>query len=410
MTNSAPYKLHIISHTHWDREWYLSLENFRSRLVDLIDNLLDILDNDPNFLHFHLDGQTVVLEDYLEIRPAQRERLSRHISSGRILIGPWYLQNDEFLTTGESTIRNLLLGRRICRADFGVEPMPIGYVPDQFGNISQLPQILRGFAIQSAIFGRGYDRSAGAEFFWKSPDGSKVLAVFLIQWYNNLQRLPRKPADAIAMIRELMEGQKGQAHTRHLMMMNGVDHLEAQENLSEIINDVNALDPGFQLVHSTLPNYVEAVRAELPAPQTVAGEFRWGDNGGVIPSTASSRVHLKQSNFRLQQELQSWVEPFAVLASLFGSRYKAGDMIDYAWKTLMQCHPHDSICGCSIDEVHFQMEGRFSRVSDVLADQLSRSLRHLAAGVDSTRRGHHSTLTVFNPLPCSRSEVFETNL
>ena len=405
------HRLHLISHTHWDREWYLSFETFRLRLVDVIDGLLALLDSDPEFRFFHLDGQTIVLEDYLAIRPHQRERLGGHIRDGRILIGPWYLQNDEFLTSGEATVRNLLIGRTHCHQLFGVDPMPVGYVPDQFGNISQLPQILRGFGIESAVFGRGHAGPDGAaEFAWASPDGSAVFAVLLHQWYNNAQRLPRDPDRATAMCREIIGVQTGRARTPHLLLMNGVDHLAPQENLSAIIHDVNARQPGFQLVHSSLPLYVDTVRALVASPPTHTGELREGDDGAVLPGTASSRVHLKQENFALQNELEAWVEPYSVLVRLEGGRHESRDAIEYAWKLLIRNHPHDSICGCSIDEVHRQMEARFSRVRDVLADQLRRRFRHLTGGVRDPLPGRHSTLAVFNPLPRRRSDVLTTTI
>ena len=407
----ANRRLHLISHTHWDREWYLSFETFRLRLVDVIDNLLALLDDDPEFRFFHLDGQTIVLEDYLEIRPHQRGRLGAHIRDGRILIGPWYLQNDEFLTSGEATVRNLLIGRTHCHQLFGVDPMPVGYVPDQFGNISQLPQILRGFGIESAVFGRGHRGPDGvSEFMWTSPDGSGVFAVLLHQWYNNAQRLPRDPERAVAMCREIIDVQMARAATPHLLLMNGVDHLAAQENLSAIVRDVNARQPGFQLLHSSLPLYVDTVRALVASPPTHTGELREGDDGCVLPGTASSRVHLKQENFALQNELEAWVEPYSVLVRLEGGRYESRDAIEYAWKLLIQNHPHDSICGCSIDEVHRQMEARFSRVRDVLADQLRRRFRHLTGGVRDPLPGRHSTLAVFNPLPRRRSDVVTTTI
>lgn len=393
------YQLHVISHTHWDREWYLSHENFRLLLVDLIDHLIEIMEGDPGYRFFHLDGQTIVLEDYLEIRPAMRERLQKLITDGRVLIGPWYLQNDEYLTDGESTVRNLLIGHRMCR-EYGVAPMRVGYVPDQFGNIAQLPQILRGFNIETAVYGRGSEGPGKRpEYTWRGSDGSEVFAVHLFQWYNNAQRLPVEPERAVAMCREIIEAQSARAQTRHLCLMNGVDHLEAQENLASVLKSTNAAAEGFELTHSTLPVYLEAVRADLPNPPVFEGEMREGDEGAVLSGTASARIHLKLSNFHCQQTLRRWVEPFAVLARVCGSPYAAEDALDYAWKLLIQNHPHDSICGCSIDEVHFQMEARFRRVQDVINDQLRRSFRYLAAASAGEASGHHSLLTLFNANP-----------
>lgn len=143
----------VISHTHWDREWYMPLELMKIRLVDLIDHCLDILKKEPTY-RFHLDAQTVVLEDYLSIRAGSEQELRQYISEGRLLVGPWYLQNDFYLTSGEATVRNLLVGKQVAE-HFG-RCEKVGYAPDQFGNISQLPQILRNFGIDNFIFGRGY--------------------------------------------------------------------------------------------------------------------------------------------------------------------------------------------------------------------------------------------------------------
>ena len=168
----------LVPHTHWDREWYQTFQQFRMRLVHAIDRLLDILDRDPAFTHFMLDGQTVVLDDYLEIRPEQSERLKHYIGSGRIQVGPWYLQPDEFLVSGESMVRNLQIGLRQA-AEFGGQ-MRAGYVPDCFGHIAQLPQILRGFGIDNAVFWRGVGLEAHkSEFFWAAPDSTQVLVIFL---------------------------------------------------------------------------------------------------------------------------------------------------------------------------------------------------------------------------------------
>jgi len=179
-------EVHIISHTHWDREWYLTFEQFRVRLVKLVDHLLEILEKEPEYRCFMLDGQTVLLKDYLAIKPWNKERIKRYIKEGRILIGPWYVLPDEFLPGGESHIRNLLLGDKLCR-EFGGK-MNEGYLPDSFGHIAQMPQILKGFGIKSAIFWRGVSNKVKTtEFIWEAPDGSRV---FTIYWLESFYHLP----------------------------------------------------------------------------------------------------------------------------------------------------------------------------------------------------------------------------
>jgi alpha-mannosidase len=189
-----------------------------------------------------LDGQTIVLDDYLEVRPEQEERLKKYIRSGRIQIGPWYVQPDEFLVSGESLIRNLQLGLRQA-ADFGAL-MRVGYVPDCFGHIAQLPQILRGFGIENAVFWRGVGAEAHkSEFFWAAPDGTQVLVIFLAgaMGYSNAANLPLDPEEFAARVEFLAAPLLPMATTNTLLFMNGSDHLEPQDGLPETIEAANKL-------------------------------------------------------------------------------------------------------------------------------------------------------------------------
>ncbi|GFP21795.1 mannosylglycerate hydrolase, partial [Candidatus Hakubella thermalkaliphila] len=187
-------ELIVVAHTHWDREWYLTFQQFRYQLVKLIDQLLDILEMDRDYVNFMLDGQTVVLEDYLEIRPENKERLKKWIEEGRINIGPWYTQPDEFLVSGESLIRNLMLGHKVGK-EFG-NVMEHGYLPDSFGHISQMPQILQGFDIDTAFIMRGVGDEVGqTEFYWEAPDGSRVLTHYLAAGYGNVNTMRPNPKD-----------------------------------------------------------------------------------------------------------------------------------------------------------------------------------------------------------------------
>ncbi|NLC58255.1 MAG: hypothetical protein GX774_15590 [Armatimonadetes bacterium] len=399
------YVLHVVSHTHWDREWYLPFQRFRMRLVDLIDHLLALLDRDPEFRFFNLDGQTIVLEDYLQIRPENEERLRRYIGEGRILVGPWYQLNDEFLVSGEATIRSLLVGHRLAQAFGGT--MKVGYLPDQFGNISQMPQILRGFGIDNAIFGRGWARNGNpVDFLWQSPDGSQVLANFMAFWYNNLQRLPEETDAAVATVKRARDLLAPLATTRHLLLMNGVDHLEAQENLSPILKAVSerlrAEGSPDEVRHSTLQQFVDALRAEAPRDQlpVVRGELRDDPGGMVLAGTLSSRMYLKQANWASQVGLEKWAEPLQAWAWMAGDYYDQG-ALRYAWKLLMQNHPHDSICGCSVDEVHAEMMPRFWQVQQ-LADELSeRALHFLGERIhvgEPPAAGPAAAVVAVNPL------------
>ncbi|MBQ7728286.1 MAG: hypothetical protein IJT60_06915 [Clostridia bacterium] len=379
MNDQAAKKYCIISHTHWDREWYIPLENFRMRLVDLIDHLLDILKKDKEY-RFHLDAQTIVLEDYLEIRPEREKELKKHIKSGRILVGPWYVQNDFHLTSGEATIRNLIIGTKIAE-DFG-KCTQIGYAADQFGLISQLPQILSRYGIDNCIFGRGFDRGDDkhertTEFYWATEDGSHVLCEHMRFWYNNAQRFSPDPEGALALARGRGEMCSKCCSTSNYLLMNGVDHLEAQEDLSAILKKVRPLlAPDEEIFQDTMPEFLDRVKAELKANgtelKTFMGEFR--DNGAdnVLTGTLASRVYLKQWNAKLQSLLEKKFEPLYAFTSMCGIQEFPKDYDTYMWKVLIQNHPHDSICGCSVDAVHEHMVDRFKRVNENVQDLIKR--------------------------------------
>src|SRR5436305_8084351 len=232
----------LVPHTHWDREWYQTFQQFRIRLVHTIDTLLDILDRDDKFSHFMLDGQTIVLDDYLEVQPEQEERLKGHIRAGRIQVGPWYLQPDEFLVSGESLVRNLQIGLQRA-AEFG-ETMRVGYVPDCFGHIAQLPQILQGFGIDNAVFWRGVGPEAHhSEFYWTAPDGTSVLVIHLADalGYSNAVMMPLTAEDFVTRVELLTAPLLAKATSNTLLFMNGDDHLEPQDGLPEVIESANKL-------------------------------------------------------------------------------------------------------------------------------------------------------------------------
>lgn len=395
--------LHVISHTHWDREWYLTFQQFRMRLVDLIDNLLYILDNDPDFKYFSMDGQTIVLEDYLQIRPEKRAVLEQYIREGRIIIGPWYQLNDEFLVSGESTIRSLLVGHRLAQ-EFG-PVMKVGYLPDQFGNISQMPQILNSFGIDNAIFGRGLQLEGDRkmEFWWESPDGSRVLASLMAYWYNNAQHFPNDTQEAIQYTLRLRDMMKDISHTGQLLLMNGVDHLEAQPDVGDIIKRVNEKLEEDEIVHSTLPAYIDAIKKSIQESGAqlgvIRGEMREDRGGNVLAGTLSTRIYLKQANEASQTALEKYAEPAASFAYTLGKQYPQG-FLRYAWKLLMQNHPHDSICGCSIDQVHREMMPRFDQVRQIASELTDRALSAVANNIKTDA----DSLVIFNPLNWTRTD------
>jgi mannosylglycerate hydrolase len=381
--------VHVVSHTHWDREWYLSYEQFRLRLVGLVDRLLDLMESRPDYEYFHLDGQTIVLEDYLELRPAQEPRLRKLIEQGRILIGPWYDMPDEFLVSGESLVRNLARGHRVAR-QFGT-PMPVGYLPDLFGHVAQMPQILRQFGLDNTILWRGFGGTR-AEYWWEAPDGSRVLMMHLPpEGYCNATRVHFKPELMIERATRAIAVESSRTAVGEVLLMNGVDHVEPHPVIPELTRQLaNTL--GTNVKHSTLPAYVAGVREAVgngaaSRLEVVRGELRGGEEyANLLPGVLSARVYIKQANARVQTLLEKRAEPLAAFAWMLGERYPAEEL-QYAWKTLLQNHPHDSICGCSVDAVHEENMVRFGRAEQVARGIVDTAARTIARGVPAAAAG-----------------------
>ncbi|MCJ8013648.1 glycosyl hydrolase-related protein [Paenibacillus sp. KQZ6P-2] len=407
---------HFISHTHWDREWYLTFEQFRFRLVQLIDHLLELLDSTPEFRYFHLDAQTIIFEDYLAIRPHKRAQLERYVREGRILTGPWYVQNDVFLTSGESTIRNLMEGIRYARSIGG--EMKNGYFPDHFGLIGQMPQILLGVGIDNTVFGRGYDihKHGSPHFFWSAPDGSEVSAIYMANWYNNAQRLPTETKDLLKTFEMIKDKAFAVTEFPHYLMMNGVDHLEAQEDLPEALHILrNHYDNDYEFVHDSLPRYIDIIRRFMlenrDAFPVVSHELREGNDQSVLASTLSSRVYIKQADAECHDLIEKWLEPVSSWCSMLNLDPYDNDYMTYLWKLWMQNHPHDSICGCSHDDVHAHMMSRYASIREAGEAILDQKLEILARQIDRQRfKQEDQKLLIVNTSQSAERHVVQTEL
>lgn len=348
---------HIISHSHWDREWYLPFETFRVELIELVDSLLNILEHNSDFI-FHLDGYTLLLQDYLEIKPQNRELIKKYVKSGNLLVGPWYVLSDEFLTSGESTIRNLLYGTSDAKELGAV--MNVGYLPDQFGHIAQLPQILKGFDIDSAVFARGIQDGI-AEHIWHGLNNDSTLAISLTHWYGNAQQIPTSKSELDRYLTEASKKQGKTTLSKNLLLMNGCDHIFPQEKLSEALKAYNG---DWSLKHENLPSAIKKIKdsTDLNSLPVRYGELRDDNDKFILASTHSSRVYLKLQNYSLQTTLEKELEPLSSLLLATNKGAYPFNEIKYAWKLLIQNHAHDSICGCSVDEVHREMEVRNEKV------------------------------------------------
>ncbi len=451
--------IHILSNTHWDREWRFPFQETRINLIKLLDYLIELMEKDPEYKYFNFDSQSIFLEDYLEFRPQNEARLKKLISDGRIIVGPWYTLPEEFSVSGESLIRNLLMGRRMGQA-FG-KTSGVGYTPTSYGQISQLPQIYQGFGIDGMMFYRGIHHSECTnEYFWEGADGSRILGIRLsrhvsrgaffiyvshrtmhdsdwmgyrwgeegvLSFHLNradfdheeepvLIRSPYgktfKPEIIETGIKQAMDDILSQATTDCLVLFDGMDSTYPNKNLPEILKQANAVNPDWRFMHSSLPLFLEDLKSQIdPDKLTVLkGERRHPspDNmfNAFLKDALSSRMYIKQRNAEAERALLQWAEPFScIVQNLTGVEYPERELVK-AWKYLLSNHPHDSIGGLSPDQIHKDMMYRFDQ-AQIIADTLTKeALGEIIAKIDTSDADPGDVLiTVFNPSPFERDEI-----
>jgi mannosylglycerate hydrolase len=390
---STRRRVDIVPHTHWDREWYSSFQTFRLRLVDLLDDLLPRMEADPAYARFLLDGQLAVVDDYLAVRPEAEGRLRRLIGSGRVAVGPWYTLPDEFLVGGETLVRNLQLGLRTADRFGGA--MPVGYLPDMFGHVAQMPQILAGFGFEHAVVWRGVpdaiDRSG---FWWQALDGTAVRAEYMPQGYGNGSALPD---DAKAFVRAVTAFADlwGDLLTGPVLWMNGTDHQMPQPWLGRVVAEANDIQSDLDLRISSLAEHLADAPTEgLP---TWRGELRSGARANLLMGVVSNRVDVRQAAAGAERALLQGAEPLSAL-HLPPGRWP-GALLDEAWRAVVLNSAHDSVCACSIDDVCDAVLHRYSEATDIGSGLADRAVAALGARVD------HDGPVIVNPTARPRRGV-----
>jgi len=445
--------VHVICNTHWDREWRFSFQQSRMMLVRMMDGLLELMKNNPDFAYYHLDSHVIMLDDYLEIRPEKRDEVVELVKSGRLLIGPWYTLPDATMTEGEGLIRNLLVGHKAAAA-YG-QVMKVGYTPNGFGQVSQTSQIYRGFGLDTVMFYRGINRVAApqSEFIWEAPDGSQCLAFRFGQFsrYNFHYLLyrpvlknrffgeggkyfwkeggvPFHPADLDTYNKEywLIEATEpvnwdnmdralgelmdelSESTTRHKLGMAGDDQMGPNGRLTELVKRASEVREDVELKFANLPEYMQEYRAEQPDDlKVVKGEMRHASYNGLMTDLywgiLGARSYMKIEAFKQETNFFRWAEPFATFAWVLGREYPQA-FLNLAQKMLLENQAHDSIGGCALDKIHRDVMHRFSETNEISNVLLRESVAHVLTQVDAGEKGDY-LLAVFNPLPFPRSEV-----
>jgi mannosylglycerate hydrolase len=391
-------KVSVVVQTHWDREWYLPHQAFIARLLHVMPMVADQLEA-GELESFLFDGQTAAMEDLLaNCEPELGARVRRLVRQQRIILGPWYVMADQFLSSGEALLRNLEIG--IADATALGNCQRVGYLPDTFGHIAQMPQLLRNFAIGTAVLWRGVD-SAHSEFDWRSPDGSVAGTVFLTQGYY------QHPFNTVQWQQGLgsyLDQVAPRSLSGQLLLTQGGDHLVTSRDLAARIAQFNQAQSGYQLVQDTLAGHVDAALGKSAGRRaTIAGELRQNGQAFVLPDVLSTRRYLKKLNQEAEDRLLGVVEP--LLAHLVPPQEYPAAYLEQTWRLLIQQQAHDSICGCSTDAVHEEMQQRYVLLQqrmDALVERACAGAGMIALSANAgggDAFADDSRFTLFNPLP-----------
>lgn len=421
-------KIFLYSGTHWDREWYQTFQGFRHRLVEMADVLLDGLDRRDDYGVFHFDGQTIVLEDILEIAPDLESRFAEYIKDGRIVIGPWYCMPDEFIISGESLIRNLQMGKEICHK-WGVEPSCEGYICDIFGHIAQMPQIFDGMNIHHTVLGRGTNKhNVPMHFRWRAPDGTDVRAFKLddAKGYGDFTEFAAGTTgtaegaaleDVVNRIRDYAVARAGDANIPVVRYLDALDHNNWHADSPTYVKALQEIFPDAEVYHVNIEEFCKAVDSyidELPFRDGELNETTKlpGGFAHLITNVLSSRYPIKKANDIIQTRLEKIVQPMYA----YGMSRSRDGFLKLAQKYLIQNHPHDSICGCSIDQVHRDMMYRFDQ-SRLLLDEITKRVERTflngsfdAVSVTAENSRDSRILRIYNPLPYRMKKMIRCDL
>ncbi|VEB96476.1 Mannosylglycerate hydrolase [Cedecea lapagei] len=392
--------VHLIQHTHWDREWYFTENDSKIVLYYFMLDLIYRMEQDETIGPFILDGQTVMLEDFLQVAPEYRERLQKLVSDGRVLIGPWYTQSDFLVVGAESIARNLLLGLADCKA-WG-SYMPVGYVPDSFGQSAQLPMFLREFSIDSAVIWRGWCEHdvATSEFCWQAQGGQKVIAAVLPWGYGCAKWLPTEPQQLAEKLPSILEKQARFSATDNLLLPNGNDQSPFEYAVPEALEKLNARQDQYHFKRSSFGDFFAALRTGEHQLPTWRGELLSPKYMRIHRGIFSTRADIKQLNAALEQFVSQTLEPLLALTWRLGLPYPQ-QAVENIWREAMKSHAHDSIGGCNSDRVNQMVKGRLQSGKESASQLFELNMKMLSEGIEATQHG--KKIVVFNPLPRQRS-------
>ncbi|MCS2157290.1 alpha-mannosidase [Scandinavium sp. H11S7] len=396
--------IHVIPHTHWDQEWYFTHQDSSVLASYNFMEVIRTLESTPEYTHYHLDGQTAVVEDFLAAKPDYRQRLETLVSNKRLFIGPWYTQTDTFNVNGESIIRNLKYGINTARK-LG-HCMEVGYLPDTFGHNAQMPTLLQGCGLDNIIFWRGIDhdtQSRHSNFIWQAPSGRQVLAGNMIYGYGAAKNINASPAHLVGKIYPMVERIRTLSGLNDLLLPCGGDQVNIDPSLPEVLSAATASSPhGDIYAISSMEAFVETLRERRDELLSWSGELKAPRYTRIHKTIGSVRYDIKQLNYRTEQFLLKKLEPVVAIARANGVQVNT-EWVDIAWKTILRSQAHDSIGGCNSDATNQDIAHRLRQ-----AEQTAHSLWNLVVRELATSTCQDGDVMVFNPQPRSWSGTLES--
>jgi mannosylglycerate hydrolase len=453
-------RIHVISNTHWDREHRHGFQETRIMLVELIDELIEIMENNPNYKYFTFDGQSIVIDDYLEVKPQMKKRLSTLIKDGRILIGPWYSLLDCNSANGEAIVRNLLKGYRYCEEYSGA--MKLGYSIFSFGQIAQMPQIYSGFGIDTILFYKNPNREVlpKSEFFWVAPDGTQAFSTRLgkfNRWnfffnfsvpvilggdaripgwqakFNDYGRLCHMADDnfidqyaqeleqdigireekIVQSVNDVLASVDDSVSNKVFLGFEGTDFTSPLKDIPHALERANELMNGeVELIHSNPVEYIKELKADIDTSTLVkySGEMRFGPVHAVHSEVLAANVELKQAAFKAENTLLYYAEPFMAFGTLLGYKYPK-EILDKAWIYMFQAYTHDSIHGSGVPKLKPDNMYNIAQAQEIADSVARRAVENLLCEINMDCINDGDILfTVFNPTPYERCEVMRVQL
>lgn len=389
----------IIMHTHWDREWYFTKDETQVLLRNHLQEVIEYLEENKDIIYI-LDGQSVMLDDFLEFAPKWELRLKRVIENKQLRIGPWYTQTDLLIVHGESIIRNLYYGMTTAMK-YG-EPMKVGYAPDTFGHSSQMPQIYKQFGIDSTFFWRGFSelKADKSDFIWEGVDGSRIYGINLATGYQGAKYLESSFEDLKVRMEKLMKVLDNYSATEARLIMNGHDQMPIQKDIPLIIEYLKKMYPEDKISVSDFEKYVDELRkAEL---EIVTGELTHSKHSRIHRTINSTRMDIKLLNTELEYKLYNILEPLAALATNINLDYPH-EIFAKCYKILFGTHAHDSIGGCNSDSVNKDIKQRLLNVKEIVDTQIELYMRLISM---ANKEREEKTITIYNFLPYVRENGF----